>query len=271
MEVLKQRFRISRTGSRKKEPVRPSMPLPTLPPATVLPLPRELDKALRRVASRHLRVQFMECMAWLVAALPALWLAQAMADWGLNLPVMSRALLLGFDALVLAGIFWYFGVRAWQRRWSPQTAALHVEKSMPHLRSALISAVQLASGAPGCVQGSLQLVQQLIDNVTRKIGKVDLARSVVKTTRVNRAMKFAGISLLLAGGAVLMGGYDGLVLIERILLSDKPLPTETIVEPITKDEIVAVGSDVTLSARAASWCPAPAAFCSPTLMARSRK
>ncbi|PTX92027.1 hypothetical protein DB346_24040 [Verrucomicrobia bacterium LW23] len=255
MPLLKPRYRINKVEPRKKESTRPAMPLPTLPAAEPIPMPGSLTRALRRVSSRKLQVQLLECVAWLVAALPALWTMQAVADWMLNLPWYSRLLLLLGDVVVLGGIVWWFGIRAYQRRWNLQAAALQVEQKMPALRSALISAVQLSSGTQGTVQGSPELVRHLLENVARRLGHVDLAVTVVKSDKVVRACKMAGLSCAIAAGSWLFGGEASVVLIQRILLSDKPLPTKTIVIPITRNESVPVGSDFTLSARAQGEVP----------------
>lgn len=226
-----------------------------LPAGTPLPLPKVVVKSLKRVMRRQKRVSFGECVALFFIVLPALWILQATADWWFNLPWPVRLILLVGDVVALGYVVYRFALRKVRVARSLESAALLVEKEIPEFRTSLISAVELASGRPGCAQGSLVLVQELLSRVTARVQSTDLARRVVKTGNLRRWSKWAAITLVTA---LLLGGLfwprSG-ALVQRILLSTAPLPTRTLVVAVSRDESTVVGADLKLSARAEGVVP----------------
>jgi hypothetical protein len=214
-----------------------------------------ITRALRQVMSRQKRVSLAECAALLLAFIPALWLGQALADWWFNLPWLVRLILLLADIGVAGYVIYRFAIRPLRKPLTLATAALRVEKEIPEFRTALISAVELSSGGPGCAQGSLALVHELLARVTARVRGTDIADRVVKTANLKRWRKWALISVIVSLGAGALFWPKTRVLIERILLSTAPLPTRTVVVPITRDESAVVGADVKLSARAEGVVP----------------
>jgi hypothetical protein len=252
LEKLRKQIKPGRATAAK--PVRKG-PEIRLPAGTPLPLPPIVVKSLKQVISRHKSVRISECLALLLTALPALWLVQATADWWFNLPWLVRFILLLADLGVVGYIVYRFAVRPLSRSFTLETAALRVEKEIPEFRSALISAVELASGHPGCAQGSLGLVKELIARVTAKVQSTNLAKRVVKTANLRRWAKWAAISLVVTLGLGAVFWPRSLVLIQRILLSTQPLPTRTVVIPVSRNESAVVGADVKLAARAEGVVP----------------
>ncbi len=226
-----------------------------LPPGTPLPLPAGIVRSLRQVMARQKRVCLAECVVLLLALIPALWVVQALVDWWLNLPWLVRFILLGADLAVVGYVVYRFAWRPLSKPLTLETAALRVEKEIPEFRSALISAVELSAGRPGGAQGSLALVQELLVRVSAKVQATPIASRVVKTANLRRWWKWALLSVIVALGAGAAFWPKSRVLVERILLSTAPLPTRTIVVPISRDESAVVGADVKLSARAEGVVP----------------
>lgn len=247
-DKLRKRETVVKKAARSGPPI-------VLPPGTPLPLPPVIVRSLRQVMSRHWRVSLAECAALLLAFIPALWVVQALADWWFNLPWLVRFILLAADLGVAGYVIYRFAYRPLRKPLTLETAALRVEKEIPEFRSALISAVELSAGRPGCAQGSLALVQELLARVTAKVQATPIASRVIKTAHLKRWRKWALISAIVALAAGAVFWPKSRVLVERILLSTVPLPTRTVVVPITRDESTVVGADVKLSARADGVVP----------------
>lgn len=234
--------------------MRPPPPIPkSSGPPPVLPM--DVQATLRRVATRLFRVRLAEGALWLAAALPALWLAQALADRAFDLPWTVRLLLLLGDAAAVGYLGWKYAFVPWRQRLTARTAALHVERAMPEFQSALISAVELAHGRPGLPQGAPALVRALVAQVGARVQTPGLARRVVRSGHLKRCGWYAALALALAGGVAALFPWTAGILARRILLSQVPLPTRTAVVPITKDIALEVGATATLSARARKAVP----------------
>lgn len=245
---------------KKEERARPSSKpragmLPALPPGTPFALPPAVLGALKQVRAKQWRVHLSECLLLLVAALPALWLAQGLADWWFNLPWMVRFVLLLVDAGLVCFIIYRFGIVPWKKRLTLVTAALRVEKEIPAFRTALISTVELAEAKAGCTQGSLALVGELLNRVNLQVRAMNLAKTVVKTARLKRLFRYAAGVLLVASAAVYLAWPKPPIFLQRILLGNVPLPTRTVVVAISGDGSVPIGSDLDLSARAQGEIP----------------
>lgn len=243
---------MARSPTRSKRPdARPS----ALPAPVSAGLPRAVTVALRRVGARQLRMRFIEGALWLAAALPALALGQALADWAFNLPWIVRLLLLLGDVAAVGYLGYKFFYLPWQRRLTHRTAALLVEREMPGFRSGLISAVELSDPRPGSPPASPALVRLLVAGVSAQVQALDLPRRVVKTPHLGRRVRAAAVALVLAGGAAALFPDTARVLAERSALFHVALPSRTSVIPVSKDGAVALGADYTLSAKAGGVVP----------------
>jgi hypothetical protein len=248
---------------KKKKEAQPAAPSPAAPPAVLpvlpaglaIPLPATVTGTLDRVAATQRRVHFLECGALLLALVPGLWLVQAAADWFFNLPWLVRFILLLVDIILVAYVVKRYAVEPWRKRLTRETAALRIEKEIPEFRSGLISAVQLASGRPGSTQGSVELVELLVGRVTGQLQRLEVAKRVVKTTRLKKWAKWMAGALAATLLAGFLAGEKTPVLMQRILLATVPLPTRTLVVPISKEGSVSIGSDMELSARAEGVVP----------------
>jgi hypothetical protein len=232
--------------------VHPAAPHPA---GTPLSLPPVIIRSLRQVIRRERAVSLGECLALVLALLPALWVAQAVADWWFDLPWAVRLILLLADLGVAGYVLYRFALVPLIRPHTLKTAALHVEREIPEFRSSLISAVELAGGRPGSMQGSPVLVQALLNQVAARVRNFSLAASVVKTTNLRRWSRWAAVSVVVAVGVGGLFWPKSLTLAQRIFLSTAPLPTRTIVAAISGNETVVVGTDLRLSARAEGVVP----------------
>jgi len=249
------RAKAPRAAAAKSAPAKPATSAAKHAPAASSSLPADIAHALRRVIARQTRVSLGECASLLLAVLPAAWLVQAVADRWFDLPWPVRLILLAGDLAAAAFIICRFAIRPWRNSHTLDTAALAVERQVPEFHSALISAVQLSSGHVPFAKASRPLVAELIRRVSLRISVTDLAARVVETRRLRRWMKWALVSVLISAAAAALYWPRTITLVERILLGRQPLPTRTIVVPITRDQTVPLGADVTLSARAQGVVP----------------
>jgi hypothetical protein len=226
-----------------------------MPAVTPVILPRHLQAALRNIMVRDLGVKFAEGAVLFALVLPALWLVQALVDWSFNLPWLARLILLGVDAGLALFFGFRFFVQPWRHRLTFETGALRAEEAVPAFRSGLISAVELAAGRRGSMQGALPLVRELVERVSRQVQGVNLPQLVIKTGRLRRRSVWAALVLVLAAGAAVFSWPESEILLQRIFLSRLPLPTRTTVIAVTQNESVTVGADLTLSARARGVIP----------------
>jgi hypothetical protein len=215
------------------------------------PVPSALAHALRRVIAYQWRVNLGECAALLTAAVPALWLFQALADYAFDLPWLVRACLLCGDAGVAAYLLAVYAIGPWRRRLTLSTAALLVERKIPEYRSALISAVQLAQEP----SGSPALARVLIARVSSQLQSEHVAGRVVETAELKRWSKWAVGCLVATIAAFLLAAPASHILLARVFLSRQALPTRTVVIPISGNATIAVGADLPLGARAAGVIP----------------
>jgi hypothetical protein len=246
-------------AAQRRPPVVTKPPLvaerPPAPTATPWALPPNVQRALQRVMSRKLSVSYQECTVVLLAVVPLLLVFQALADWLFNLPWGARAVLLLADLGAIAYIIYRYAWVPFRKRLNHQTAALLVEREIPDFRSSLISLVQLSNPGPGWPRGSDALVMMLAERLGKRMANEKVAGRVVSTKNLKRWMKMAVGALALAGTLFFVGSPKSQILAQRILLANVPLPTETVVEAITRDAAVPTGSDVTLSAKAVGVIP----------------
>jgi hypothetical protein len=218
------------------------------PPTTTLP--DDLRRQLARLAGKALRVEWALGWRLLVILVCALLVLQLGADWFLDLNRRVRGAFLVVDVLLLGALLWWFGIRPWLRRLSQEQAALRAERHWPRLRSSVISAVQLSQAA----DGSPTLVAQLLKQVANTVHGMDF-REAIPTKHLSRPLWIAaGLAALTALGLALGWPSTG-VLLRRAALANIPLPTQTIVVPISGNLTVTPGTDVELAARAQGIIP----------------
>jgi len=225
------------------------------PPATPpLALPDGLRPRLHALRRLHRAVGITQGLAILVGAAVLLLLAQALCDWWLDLPWFARAGFLLGDAALLVTLYRRHLRDALRQRLTLDEAALLVEKKWPQLRQSVIAAVQLAEGRGYSTRGSAQLVSVALEQAGAR--SMSLKFNDVVSIRLLRRWLLACASCVLIGLAAAIAAWPASVaLLERIILLNVPLPTKTIVVPITRDLSMPIGSDVVLRARAEGVIP----------------
>jgi hypothetical protein len=213
-------------------------------------LPPIIQRRLHSLAARVLHISWLEGALWLVAAGCALVLVQATADWLLDLSRGTRALLLLGDLAIFGWFIFHYGIQPWRKRLTPELAALRAEKHWPALRTSLISAVQLARRP----DGSPFLVDTLISQVAKRVEQLDF-RVVVGTGHLRKLLAAAVALLLVTGALAWWEGPKSAILWQRLWLKNVPLPTQTIVIPVSGNFAIQPGQTIELAANVQGVVP----------------
>jgi len=219
-----------------------------------LPLPGNLLPRLNALRRRHKMVAVTTGLSKLVAAISLLLLVQAVSDWWFDLPWLARAGFLLADIVILGVIYRRHLHDVLRRKLDlPQTALL-VEKKWPQLKQSVIAAVQLTEGKSYSSRGSPQLLAVVLEQARARTTSLNFS-DVVPTRGLQRWLISGGAAVLVAVGIAVVAWPASLPLVERIFLLNVPLPTKTIVVPITRDLVVPIGNDVEISALATGIIP----------------
>ena len=213
-------------------------------------LPPIIQRRLHSLVARVLRISWLEGALWLVAVGCALVLVQATADWLFDLSRSTRALILLGDFAIFGWLVFQYGIKPWRKRLTPELAALRAEKHWPALRTSLISAVQLARQP----DGSPFLVDTLISQVAKRVEQLDF-RVIVGTAHLRRLLVAAVALLLVTGALAWWGGPKSAILWQRLWLKNVPLPTQTIVVPVSGDFAIQPGQTIELAAKVQGVVP----------------
>jgi hypothetical protein len=209
-----------------------------------------VQQRLQSLSARVRHLAGVEGALWALILIGIFPLVEMGADLLFDLSIGVRGLFLGLGTLLLLGLLFHFAVRPWRRRLGPDEAALLAEKRWPELRTSLISAVQLARTP----DGSPFLVDALLGQTAKRIEQMDL-RAAVERKHLKRLASIALAALLILVGSTWIGKPKSLVLWQRFFLKNVPLPTQTIVVPISGDFEIQSGETVELSARAQGVIP----------------
>jgi hypothetical protein len=229
---------------RKRTPIR--MPAPGQP----LPLPKIIERRLHAISARALHVSWTEGALWLIAGAAGLLLLQTGSDWLFDLSWRMRFALLMADTLLAGWLVWRFGINPWHRRLSLEEAALRAEARWPDWSTSLISAVQLARNP----EGARPLVEALIRKVAKRAESMSL-RAAIDASHLKRLKLAAAVLFFAVGVAGWWFMPKSLILLKRLALSNIPLPTQTIVIPISGDLAIPPGDTIELSAKAEGVLP----------------
>lgn len=241
------------TPSRKKKQKAKFTAAPVAP-AKPLPLPEMVQSRLVALRRRYRMTTLGEVFFRALAVISVLLLAQTLGDYWFDLPWLARAGFLLSDIVLLTYLYLRFVNHPLRASKTLAQTALMVEKKWPQLHQCLITAVELAQGARYSTRGSLQLVNIIFQQAVARTIQLDF-KKVVPMVQLRRWILLGGV---LASGTVAMGVAtwpSSLLLVQRLVLMNKQLPTRTMVIPITKDLAVPLGSDVTLSVQAKGVIP----------------
>ncbi len=219
-----------------------------------MPLPGGLRSRLLKLKNRYRWVGVGEGLATLIAITCVLFTIQMVADWLLDMPWLARLGFLICDAVVWGAIYRFMLSRPLRSKLSLSQSALLVEDKWPRIGHALITAVELAEGKPYCLRGSPELVNVVLEQARARTTSLDFSE-VVPARTLNRLLLLAGLTLMASLGLAYLCWPASLSLAERLFLFNIPLPTRTVVMPITRDLIVPTGSAVEISAEAKGFIP----------------
>ena len=240
----------SKAGSPPKPAVRKKTPLKTRPPKPPVPLPKIILTQLQGISAKALQIAWTEGFLWIVIALCAIVLVQGTIDWMFDLPWRTRFIFALGDLALIGWLAFRHLIQPYRKQLTPEQAALRAEMRWPALRTSLISAVQLAKSP----EGSTKMVELLIQQVAKRAAQMNF-RTAVDGKHLKKfwlgALALVGVT---AGTYVLLAPKSG-ILLERLLLWNVPLPTETIVEPISGDFSIPAGETIQLVARAKGKIP----------------
>lgn len=251
--AIEMNFTTSKSPQKKALPKKAAMTR-SIQSASVIPLPETLTRGLHALARRQLVAGLGEGTAICVSLFFLLIIGQALADWCLNLSVAVRAIFLALDVAVLGRAGYLHLYHPWRKRLGLAGAALLAQKIFPDFRGALIAAVQLANPSGGSTQGARELVDRTIASAAQRLPEKDFRKAIPFRKMWNwtlLALALMGITI----GVAWWTWPASRILMQRLVLSSLPLPTNTIVVAVTKDLVVAIGSDVEIAARAQGVVP----------------
>ena len=213
-------------------------------------LPAIVQQRLRGLSARALHLSWLEGALWVMTGICLFPLAEMTTDLLFDLAWPVRALLFSLGILCLLGIGYQLGFLPWRRQLGPDEAALLAESRWPQLRTSLISSVQLARSP----DGSPFLIDALLAQTAKRIEQMDL-RAAVERKHLKRLRWIALCSLGVVLALTVLGTPRSLVLWQRFFLRNLPLPTQTIVVPVSGDFEIQAGETVELAARAQGIIP----------------
>jgi hypothetical protein len=240
-----------------KKSARTTAPKSTSPPVVIrdpIPLPGNLLQRLNALRRRQKAVAVSTGLSKLVAAISVLFLAQGVSDWWFDLPWIARAIFFLADLLILGAIYRRHLDGALRRRLGLAETALLVEKKWPQLQQTVIAAVQLTEGKSYSTRGSPQLIDVMLQQARARTTSLNF-NEVISTRPLRRWLILGGAAVLVALAVAVVAWPASGALLERIFLLNVPLPTKTIVVPITRDLVIPIGNDVELSALAQGIIP----------------
>lgn len=225
-----------------------------MPPPSGEGLPQRVKGPLNTIIRRQLHTGLVRGVFILLGTSAVLVALQCLLDWWLDFPLPVRVLLFLGDLAFLGWLGYGHIILVWKNRLNWVTAALRAEKATPGMRSVLISAVQLSAAAPGETGNSPDLLRALAGHAGERIRSLDIGRIVP-----SRPMwKSVGTGLLALLVVVSLGYWQGgksVTLLQRFFLMNPPLPTQTLVRPLTGDMAVPIGSNVEVAAMAGGVVP----------------
>lgn len=238
--------RLSRPAKKPSEPSGPAV--------VPLPLPPDLQQKLLALRRRRRMVFFGEGFSILLGVICLLVLGQGLADWWFDLPWLVRLCFLLADFGLIGWIYHHHLLTPLRKTASLSATALTVEKKWPHLNQTLVSAVELAEGRKGATRGSMQLVGIVVQQARDRTTDLDF-KTVVSTRTLNRRFWPVGVAVLATGALIFVTWPASGAFLERMILLNVPLPTKTVVIPITRDMTIPIGTDVELQVRVQGVIP----------------
>jgi len=217
-------------------------------------LPHRVRNPLNAIIRRRLYTGLARGFFILLGTSAALVALQCLLDWWLDFPRLVRLVFFLADLTVLGWLGYRNIGLVWKNRLNLATAALQAEKATPGLKSVLISAVQLSSGPSGPMRDSPDLLGALVDHAGERIRSLDLGR-IVPSRPMWKSVRLGLLAFLVVAGLGYWQGGKSVTLLQRFFLLNPPLPTQTIVRPLTGGMSVPIGANVEVAAMAEGVVP----------------
>ncbi len=217
-------------------------------------LPHKVLAPLNAIIRRHLHTGLARGLFMVLGTSVVLLALQCTLDWWLDFPWLVRLIFFLADLTLLGWIGYRTIYQVWLKRLNLATAALKAELVTPGMKSVLISAVQLSDGGSRTMQGSPHLLRALIDHAGDRIRSLNLA-GIVPSGPMWKSVNAGVLAVVLVAGLGYWQGGKSVTLLQRFFLLNPPLPTQTIVKPLTREMSVPIGSNVELAAQAEGVAP----------------
>lgn len=217
-------------------------------------LPLVVAVSLRRASAAIARARATEGLLLTAISLSGGLLATCFVDWLILTPRPVRILLFLAQMSAAAAILWFRVVRPLWNRPSDRESALLLQKKFPELRSALISAVELACGHGQSVAGPRALTERLGAETAAMLRRTTPSE-VASPNAIKKLLKIAVLPVFLNAVWIALLWPDSLAWLSRWPGLRVPPPTQTIVHEVTGDLTAHRGTNVELRARATGVVP----------------
>lgn len=233
-----------------------------IPPATRNPnaaqpavrLPRAISLALRKASIAIAWTRATEGALLSLIILSGGLLSTCFVDWLILTPQPVRIILFLVQMSALAVILWFHVVRPLSNPPSDREAALLLQKKFPRLRSAPISAIELACGHGRSVAGPRVLTERLGAETAAMLRRITPA-DIASPNAIKKLSKIALLFVFLNVVWIALLWPDSLAWLSRWPGLSVPPPTQTIVHAVTGDLTAQRGTNVELRARATGVVP----------------
>jgi len=222
-----------------------------VPPSNNAARVKRLQRRIRAVRDKRVAVRTMTGAALAASVVVGVFTAEAVLDRLVNLPWPARALVF-LGCLGAAGfLLWRETIGPLRKRLDDDAVALLIEHALPAFRTRFIASIQLARDARWRTSS---LVRALLAQTAVLADSLDF-RNVVKTRRLRRIVtRCAGI-VAAACALFCFGGGASILLLQRAMLFNVPLPGWTYLVSVTGAKNIGVGEDLKIEVTAGGIIP----------------
>jgi len=232
--------------------------------SNVLSLKRRIDA----VRQKRTIVKVATGIVLALGALIGVLAGEAALDALVELPWIARAVALA-GALGGSGyLLWREAIQPLRKRLNDDAIASMIEHALPAFRTRFIASLQLARAAGR--EAPRSLVRALLGETAAMAATQDF-RQVVKTAKLRRA---SAISAGVIAAAALLASIEGpssLLLLERAILFNTPLPHKTHILSVTGDRKIGIGEDLEIDVTAGGLLPSGGQIVATTASGQTRQ
>lgn len=220
----------------------------------MIPLPPSIAQVLQKASAALVKARVVEGILLALIVLTSGLLASCFVDWLIHTPRAVRVLLFVIQITAVAIILWLRVLRSLSHRPSDREAALRLQRKFPALRSAPISAIELACGHGQSLTGARVLVERLGAEAAALLRGINPAE-VASPNAIAKLVKIVAALVLLNAVWIALLWPHSLTWLVRWPGLRVPPPTQTIVRDVTTDLTARRGTNVELRARADGVVP----------------